>query len=417
MQPTQIFPYPKEWVGAEAEMLADSIREWGEKEVVPNRQKFDEDYENKLIGPAMKALFVDIGIQKLIWPEEYGGGGLNSPDVAVTIVRALEEIGRVDPGIGFVVAGTLSSLIPIVMAPHVNEKLCAEFAPLFCDTDEVRTCSLILPEQGGGSIYGAAPATARLDGEEWTISGDGMRPASSGSTANLFSVFCATEGAKGKGLAVIVVPGDAKGIKREEPYKKTGLAADKNATVHFENVRVPQRYCVCQKDGDECFKEIFSWYGLCASAVCEGSMLNMYQIVDQWTSTRVMLGHAKLTERPLKEHPVNAAVLADVAEGIAISRIVTYNLARMLIKAEVYGEPWSDELFTAARVINLFVTDAAVESSDRAMELMGSQGYSRGGDLEKHWRDVRTIQACMERLPAIKDIARHFYAIGMSQEA
>jgi len=106
----------------------------------------------------------------LIWPEEYEGGRPNSPDSAVTIIRALEEIGRVDPRIGSVSASTLSSLIPIVMAPHVNEKLCAEFAPVFCDTDEVRVCSLILPEQGdveeGGSTYEAAPATAKLDGEE-----------------------------------------------------------------------------------------------------------------------------------------------------------------------------------------------------------------------------------------------------------
>jgi alkylation response protein AidB-like acyl-CoA dehydrogenase len=411
MQPGEIFPYPGEWVDEEAELLSGSIREWGEKEVMPHRQKFDEDYENKLVGPAMKALFVDIGVQKLLWPEEYGGGGLNSPDGAVTITRALEEIGRADPGIGFVAASTLSALLPIVMAPNVNKKLCAEFAPLFCNADEVRTCSLILPEQGGEGIYGAAPAAARLKGGEWVISGEGMRPASSGSTADLFSVFCAVEGERG--LAVIAVPGGADGIRREKPYRKMGLASDRNATVHFENVRVPKRYCVCQGDGDECFKGIFSWYALYASAVCAGSMLDVYRIVKQWADSRVMRGHQRWAERLLKEHPVDAAVLADVAEDIAISRLVTYDLARMLTRAEVYGEPGSDELFTAARVINLFVTDAAVRSSDRAMELMASQGYARGGELEKHWRDVRTIQAAMERLPALRDIARYFYASGM----
>ena len=409
MQPAELFPYPREWVDEEAELLAGSIREWGEKEVMPHRQKFDEDYDNKLIGPAIKALFVNIGVQKLLWPEKYGGGGLNSPGGAVTITRALEEIGRADPGIGFVAASMFSALAPIVMAPKVNKKLCAEFAPLFCDADEVRTCSPILPEQGGEGVYGAAPAAARLEGGEWVISGDGMRPASSGSTADLFSVFCVVEGTAGKRVAVIAVPGDASGIKREKPYRKMGLASDQNATVHFENVRVPRRYCLCQEDGDGCFKGIFSWYALYASAVCAGSMLDIYRIVKQWADSRVMRGHQKWAERPLKEHPVDAAVLADVAEDIAISRLVTYDLARMLGRAKVYGKPASDGLFTAARVVNLFVTDAAIRSSDRAMEIMASQGYARGGELEKHWRDVRTIQAAMERLPALRDIARYFY--------
>lgn len=413
MQPAELFPYPRELVDEEAELLASSIREWGEREVMPKRQKFDEDYDNRLIGPAMKALFVDIGVQKLLWPEKYGGGGLNSPGGAVTITKALEEIGRADPGIGFVAASTLGALLPIVMAPKANKKLCAEFAPLFCDTDEVRTGSPILPEQGGEGIYGAAPAAARLEGGEWVISGEGMRPASSGSTAALFSVFCAVEGAAGKGLAVIAVPGDAKGIRREKPFRKTGLASDRNATVHFENVRVPRRYCLCQGAGDECFQGMFSWYALYASAVCAGSMLDIYRIVREWADTRVMRGHQKWAERPLKEHPVDAAVLAEVAEEIAIARMVTYDLARMLGRARVYGSPASDGLFTAARAVNLFVTDAAVKSSDRAMEIMASQGYARGGELEKHWRDVRTIQAVMERLPALRDIARYFYATGM----
>ena len=409
MQPAELFPYPREWVDEEAELLASSIKEWGEKEVVPKRQKFDEDYDNKLIGPAIKALFVDIGVQKLLWPEEYGGGGLNSPRSAVTITRALEEIGRADPGTGFVAASMLSALVPLVMAPKVNKKLCAEFAPLFCDTGEVRIGSPILPQQGGEGVYGAAPAVAWLEGKEWVINGEGMRPASSGSTAALFSVFCVVEGTAGKEMAVIAVPGDADGVRREKPYRKMGLASDRNATVHFQNVRLPRRYCVCQGEGDECFRGMFSWYALYASAVCAGSMLDVYRIVREWADTRVMRGHQKWAERPLKEHPVDAAVLAEVAQAIAISRLVTYDLARMLGKAKVYGKPESDKLFTAARAVNLFVTDAAIKSSDKAMEIMASQGYARGGELEKHWRDVRTIQASMEIIPALRDIARYFY--------
>ena len=98
------FLYPKEWVTEDDETIADSIRDWADKEVIPNRQEFDEDYENELVGPALEKLFVEIGLQKMVWPEKYGGGGFNTPEVATTIVRVLEEIGRADPGIGYIFA-------------------------------------------------------------------------------------------------------------------------------------------------------------------------------------------------------------------------------------------------------------------------------------------------------------------------
>ena len=412
MATISVFPYPKEWVTEDDEMLADSIRNWADKEIIPNRQEFDEDYGNELIGPAMKKLFVDIGLQKMVWPEKYGGGGFNTPEVATTVARALEELGRADPGIGYIFASTFCALVPIVMEPHVNEDLCAEFAPIFCDAKEAKVCSLILPEMGyvkgrnENDFYGRTiHASAEIKGDEVVINGDNLRPINSGGTADLFGVICRMEGSNDGDIAYIFVPADTKGVKRGENFLKTGLNADKNANVSFENVRIPKKYVAWQGDDVKYLKELFSWKSLCDSALCVGSAMDVYETVKRWGTERVIR-----TKEILKENPLVAAVLSDVAKDIVSSRILTHCLARMLAKPETYGERWEDKMFAISAAISMSVVNSDLHAINRGIETMGSEGYAREGDIEKHWRDVRMIRNMMGgKVPMQMDVTRWFY--------
>ena len=355
----------------------------------------------------MEKLFVEIGLQKMVWPEKYGGGGFNTPEVATTIVRVLEEIGRADPGIGYIFASTFCALVPIVMEPHVNEELLEEFAPIFCDTKEAKVCSLILPTLGNldgrneDDFYGlTAQATAKIEGDEVAINGYNMRPINSGGTANLFGVVCDTK----DGLLYTFIPADTKGVKRGENFLKTGLNADKNANVSFDNVRVPKKYVAWQGDA-KYLKELLVWNALCDSAICVGSMMDVHEIAKRWGTDRVIR-----YDQVLKENPLIAAVLAEVAQNIVSSRILVHNLARILAKSETYGEREGDEIFATSRAIAITVSNSAVYAINRTIELMASEGYAREGDVEKHWRDVKTIKNSMGgEVPMQMDVARWFY--------
>ena len=404
------FLYPKEWVTEDEETIADSIRDWADKEVIPNRQEFDEDYENELIGPAMEKLFVEIGLQKMVWPEKYGGGGFNTPEVATTIVRVLEEIGRADPGIGYIFASTFCALVPIVMEPHVNEDLCAEFAPIFCEAKGSKVCSLILPELGNldgrseDDFYKrTVHASVELKDKELVIKGNNLRAINSGGTADLFGIVCRVErSSSDRDISYIFTPADTKRVKRGENFLKTGLNADKNANVSFDNVRVPKKYLVWQgDDANKYLKELFSWHALCSSALCVGSAMDVYETVKRWGTDRVIRYN-----EILKENPMVAAVLADVAKDILSSRIQTHNLARIIAKSETHG----DELLAISNAIGMSVTESTLHAINRAIELMASEGYAREGDVEKHWRDVRMIRNMMGGKVLMQmDVARWFY--------
>ena len=57
------------------------VRNWADKEVMPNRRLYDEDWkDHKIIEPAFHKLMVGLGLQKALFPEEFGGWGLGHSD-------------------------------------------------------------------------------------------------------------------------------------------------------------------------------------------------------------------------------------------------------------------------------------------------------------------------------------------------
>ena len=135
-----------------------------------------------------------------------------------------------------------------------------------------------------------------------------------------------------------------------------------------------------------------------------GIMRNVYELLRDWCDTRIVAG------KPLKEHTITAAILADIVIAIETSRADTYLKARMLDRPDIYGPRHTPEMLARTRVTKLYVTDQLTSVVNKAMDLMGSFGYTREGDLEKHWRDSKILSLWMggRALPQL-DIARWFF--------
>ena len=133
-------------------------------------------------------------------------------------------------------------------------------------------------------------------------------------------------------------------------------------------------------------------------------MRNIYELLKDWCDTRVVGG------KPLKEHTITAAVLADIVVAIEISRAETYLKARMLDRPDVYGPRHTQEMLARTRVTKLYVSDQLTSVANKALDPMGSFGYAREGDLERHWRDSKILSIWMggRALPQL-DIARWFF--------
>ena len=390
---------PREYCSPWDDLFARVVREWAEAEVMPFRRSFDEDWrEHKRVGPALDRLMGGLAVQRALFPEAYGGWGLGSSDyLAATVLRVLEEVSRGDAGMGIAVAAHSWPLLSICRKPHVNERLCAEFAPLFCGTTKARRAANALTEPQGGSdienldlLHGSTiTTTATLQGDEWVIDGHKLWPSNSGGAACLFGVACTTRpgSTDPRDFCYIFVPADRPGVTQGPPIEKAGMATDRNSDVWFEHVRVPGWYRA-SGPGDDLrrVREMLSFASLASLGLISGVLLNVYEILGELSTT---LRHAG---RPLRAHDAAASVLADVVSNLELIRIISYQYARVLDRPDLYGSADGAEVMARGRVYKTFACDRAIDSLGRAMSLLESHGVDRRADVEKHWRDLKIVQ-------------------------
>lgn len=403
------FPFPLESADDSDLLLTQTLYRWAEAELVSKRLEFREDYD-KLLLPAMKKLFVDMELQKMIWPENCGGVGLNRREVARTLVMALEQVGRADCGIGYLLAVTLTLCSSINFDYNHKEDLCQRVAPLFCQDDQLVIGSLVLPSYAMDNFSEetplfrgkALPALARYEGNNLVISGKKMRPLNSGYDASFFGVLCTLEGEDEPVL--ILVPGDSPGLTRDEPFLKTGLSASKNAEITLADVTVPAENIIFK--GEDCLRHMLSWLYLNVSAVSMGSLFAAFEIIKEWGDTRVIKGKGNL----FKENPLTASIMAEIGHDIMLSRLLLYQLAAMFTGPENYSYTEGGNLYIPALSVVSHVTQTAEKVMNQAMELMGSAGYATEWNLERYWRDLKTIQVHLGSWELNKmELARYFY--------
>ncbi len=410
------FIRPKEWVSDFVTDLGKVLRDWGKDKYLPVRQKIDEDWkEHKLVKPLLKEVLVDLGINAAFFPYEVGGTDI--PDVCTLVCILGEEGARIDSGFTVACLVSIWPMLPILLKPHRNVELLNEFGPKFCGDELYVGCNAMTEPASGADIENVGrirgktiQTTAKLEGDEWVINGHKIWPSNSGDTANLYGVVCTTN--KGStdlnDFAFIYVPADAKGVSVGGPYQKAGMAADMNTDVWFDHVRVPKRYRA-HGPGDDLkyFKEMITYGNLGSAAICLGVMKNVYEIIKKWTTERIIAG------KPLKEHSMVAVALSEIAILIEATSAWVHMYAREVDRPDIYGTyPWDEKLALKSRGLAVFASQSVEKVCSTAMDYMGSYGYSREFDIEKHWRDSKMIGLWMGGL-GLKHLenARYWYEL------
>jgi alkylation response protein AidB-like acyl-CoA dehydrogenase len=411
------FTRPKEYLTPLDTIFGGIIRDWAEKEVIPYRREYDEDWrEHRKIHEPMKKLLGEYGLQRVAFSEDLGGWGLGGSDyTCVAMYRMFEEMARADSGLGLAFGASMWPLELITFKPHENRRLCEEFAPMFCETNEAVFSAMVMTEPQGGSdienlelLKGSTiRTTAVRDGDEWVINGHKLWASNTGGLARLMAVFCTTNPGSDdlNDFAVIYVLSDMPGVTHGTPYEKAGMASDMNSDVWFENVRVPLHYRACGPGEDaKWLGEIMSTGNMGIIAWFTGSMLNVYEKVVEFVNNKKYRG------RPLKENDAVAGTLADYASTLEALRILGYQSARMLDRQDLYGERWRPQAVAKARAHRYFAADKCLEAIGRVMNLMEAYGADRDRDVEKHWRDLKILQLVegSKQLCQV-EVARWFY--------
>jgi len=380
------YALPASWRTETDAALADSVARWAETEVMARRTELVED-RAKLLLPAARSLLDELGLRELLAGDDLPEGA------AGTTAVVLEQVGRADGGIALGLAGTYA--LQAAARVHGKPKVAAALA----DGDTAPWGSLVLPGFGqddpGFDGLGAQVVATRK-GRGWALDGRGVRPQFGGRDADWFAVFATLQDGE---PGVLLVPGGAEGLRRGKRIKTTGLAFSRAADLTLRGVKVSDAMVLCR--GEAACQGLVAWARLGSAATAVGGALAAHEILDDWADNRVIKGRGQ----PFKRNALVAALLGEIGGHIGTARLQLHALAQL-----IDGGAAGAALDAASIAVSRAVIASSLEVLDRGMELMASAGYATEWNLERHWRDVRTLQSLQgPSSQAQTAIARHHF--------
>jgi len=372
--------------------IVKGIRDFVDKEIMPRRRDLDGGWhhDEKLAMDTINKIhqgLVDIGYQRMAYPEAVGGLGKSGVSGI-----ALMEIARADCGLAThlgIVSWVISAMVSagrFDLAEPILRKVC---------DDKPHAACFALTEPGGGANqedptqHGRTIRTiARLDGNEWVINGHKIWPSGAGVSDLSYLTLCTTDPEKGEeGIAIIHVPPDAKGLSFSKPLQKMGMCwSDINAEIFYDDVRVPKANRLSGPGEDA--KILHDTVARGRSFTCGMAAAvarACFEIVLDYTKDREIAG------RPVRSRSLHASIIGEMAQRIDCCMALYQQISEMSRSSQFgqIGEPFMLSKCSAAAY---YASDAAVWVARKAMELMGSYGYAFGYEIEKYYRDVVMLE-------------------------
>jgi len=339
---------------------------------------------DSLLWTTMKAAYAQ-GFHTALVPRACGGLGLQGLDLHL----ALEEMGwgSADFAAGIAVAGFPFSSV----AATGDAALIEELVRPFVQDREARFVgcwALTEPNHGSDRFQVGTPefydaritgqVMARRDGDTYVINGQKASWISNGTIATHAVTYLTVE--PGKGLAgggVAFIPLDLPGVTKEGPLDKLGQRALNQGGMTFDDVRIPARYMLVGPDLYEpVLLRTLVLTNAAMGAVFTGVARAAYEEALAYTRNRIQGG------KPLCEHQLVQKHLFDMFTKVETCRALSR-------AAMIYNDAVETPAVEYAIAAKTYCTQACWEVTDRALQLFGGKGLSRGYVVEKLFRDAR----------------------------
>jgi len=386
--------YPECFVDEESRMVQKTFADFADKEIMPVRDKIDDDVTHEeIITPILKKIQVDLGGQKAMIPEEYGGLGMGS---ILTAALKQEQMGRADYGISMHCACTDWMWTPVFIAHMAplpepakawSKAVFSEFAPKFLGKElrvgcfnmsETESATDVENPLNEGKTIGVS---AKLEGDEWVINGTKFWASNSG-IADVNCVVCNMDPKLGvDAFALIYVPEPWPGVSHGKFEVKCGMQGDRNTSTYFDDVRVPKEWGLQGPLAWTIFNNTIVAPMAMNSGHATGILQGAFDVLLDYTGERVAGG------KPVRQHLHAAMILGEIASVITVGRAAFLELSHQFDHQEIYG-PWdSVSMMAKGHAVHVFITTKLSELILKGMELMGSYGYVRENHYEKYYRD------------------------------
>lgn len=370
----------------EQSMMRDSVIEFVEKEIVPNKAKFEQkDYA--LTENIMRKAG-ELGLLGISVPEQYEGLGMDFVTTMLVCDRISGVTGSVATAYG---AHTGIGTMPIVL--YGNEEQKKKYLPRLASGEWFGAYCLTEPEAGSDANSGKTTATLSEDGTYYSLSGQKMWISNAG-FANLFIVFARIE--NDKYITGFIVENDPEnGITFGEEENKLGIHSSSTRQVFFSNTKVPIENMLSERgNGFKIAMNVLNIGRIKLAGACLDAQRRVLNLSINYAKER------KQFKTPIASFGAIQAKLAEMAMHAYVSESATYRASkdidnRLQIRISTGEDPATAELKAVEEfaiecsILKVAASEYMQTAADEGIQIYGGMGFSADAPMESAWRDAR----------------------------
>jgi alkylation response protein AidB-like acyl-CoA dehydrogenase len=350
----------------EQKLLRDSVRNFAQKEIQPLVKEADEKGE---WPPLFTKKLADMGLLGIVIPPEYSGAGYSNLDYVII----LEELSKVDPSVGLVVAAHNS-----LCSNHINafgtEAQKKKYLTRLASGQTLGAWGLT--EAGAGSDAAALRTRAEKKGDQWILNGSKLF-ITNGSLAEILVVMATTDPKnKRSGISAFILEKNMAGFKPGKQEDKLGIRAADTSELILEDVAVPAENLLGKEgEGYRAAMAILDGGRVSIAGFSLGIAAGALESSLKYAKERVQF------DQPIVNFQAIQWMLADGFTELEAARLLTYRAACL--------EDQGKKIPKESAMAKLFASELAVRASSAAVQILGGYGFIKDYPVEKFYRDAK----------------------------
>ncbi|MDP2160314.1 MAG: acyl-CoA dehydrogenase family protein [Flavobacterium sp.] len=367
-------------------MMRDSVKEFVDKEIWANKDRFEKkDYAftEEMMRKAGEMGFLSVAV-----PEAYGGMGMGFVDTCLVCDYISGATGSFSTAFG---AHTGIGTMPITLYGTEEQK--QKYVPKLASGEWFGAYCLTEPGAGSDANSGKTKAVLSADGKYYNITGQKMWISNAG-FCSVFIVFARIE--DDKNITGFIVENDlSNGITMNEEEHKLGIRASSTRQVFFSDTKVPvENMLAARGEGFKIAMNALNVGRIKLAAACLDAQRRVTSNAINYANERIQFN------TPIAQFGAIRYKLAEMATSAYAGESATYRAAKDIenrIKlreaegathqeAELKGV---EEFAIECSILKVAVSEDVQNCADEGIQIYGGMGFSEDTPMESAWRDAR----------------------------
>jgi alkylation response protein AidB-like acyl-CoA dehydrogenase len=347
-------------------MVAQMVRDFGDKFIRPNMMKWDESQEFPIdVFHEMGKL----GLMGVLVPTEYGGAGLSY----LEYVTAIVELSKIDGSIGLSMAAH-NSLCTNHILQFGNESQKAKYLPKLATGEWIGAWGLTEPNTG--SDAGNMRTVAVKEGDHYILNGS-KNFITHGRSGHVAVVIVRTgEVGDSHGMSSFIIERGTKGFSAGKKENKLGMRASETAELIFSDCKIHKSQLMGEEgDGFVQSLKVLDGGRISIAALSLGIAQGAFEAALHYSKERHQFN------KPISTFQGISFKLADMATKIEAARLLTYRAAELKNRGKSVNRE--------SAMAKLYASEVAVDVANEGVQIFGGYGYTKDFPAEKYYRDAK----------------------------